>query len=398
MKFGVMKRLRTRRPRSWGHGTREWDPVVAAALYEELPAGIVACGREGANLVFNRRARELFEGTGEALDPDDCAERFGLYTAEGDRQLRTDEIPLQRALRGEQIRDVVLTVRPRRGSPRLVIVSGGPVTGRAGPQLGAVVVIHDVTARLAREDELRFRSAIADHVAEAVILSDAADGEILYANRTAGVMFGYLPDELVGEPIAKLSAPIDGPPPARLAEMLHSLERDGVWTGEVEQLRKDGGRLWCSVSVSAFEHPGRGTVWTSVHTDVTARRAADEALRTADERFRRLFEDSPVGIALVSAELQLIDANPALCAITGFDRGELVGRRLEDIAHPDDAPDKLELARRALTGEIPQYRAESRFITKRGDVVNVARTVTVVRGPDHRPAGGLVIVDPIAGN
>lgn len=180
--------------------------------------------------------------------------------------------------------------------------------------------------------------------------------------------------------------------------MLHSLERDGVWTGEVEQLRKDGGRLWCSVSVSAFEHPGRGTVWTSVHTDVTARRAADEALRTADERFRRLFEDSPVGIALVSAELQLIDANPALCAITGFDRGELVGRRLEDIAHPDDAPDKLELARRALTGEIPQYRAESRFITKRGDVVNVARTVTVVRGPDHRPAGGLVIVDPIAGN
>ena len=154
--------------------------------------------------------------------------------------------------------------------------------------------------------------------------------------------------------------------------------------------------MWCSVSVSAFEHPGRGTVWTSVHTDVTARRAADETLRTADERFRRLFEDSPVGIALVSAELQLIDANPALCAITGFDRDELVGRRLEDIAHPDDAPDKLELARRALAGEIPQHRAESRFITKRGDVVHVARTVTVVRGPDQRPAGGLVIVDPIA--
>ena len=76
-----------------------------------------------------------------------------------------------------------------------------------------------MTARLAREDELRFRSAIAEHMAEAVILSDAADGEILYANRTAGVMFGYLPDELVGEPIAKLSAPIDRPPPARLAEV-----------------------------------------------------------------------------------------------------------------------------------------------------------------------------------
>ena len=97
-----MRAVRSRRPRSWGRGTRGWDPVVAAALYEELPAGVIACGREGTNLVFNRQARELFEGTGEALDPDDCAEHYGLYTAEGDRQLRTDEIPLQRALRGEQ--------------------------------------------------------------------------------------------------------------------------------------------------------------------------------------------------------------------------------------------------------------------------------------------------------
>jgi PAS domain S-box-containing protein len=392
-----MRAVRSRRPRSWGRGSRAWDPVVAAALYEELPAGVIACGREGANLVFNRRARELFEGTGEALDPGDCAGRYGLYTVDGDRQLRTDEIPLQRALRGEQLRDVVLTVRPRRGAPRIVTVSGGPVAGRAGPLVGAVVVIHDVTARLAAEDELRLQSAIAEHMAEAVILVAAADGEILYANRTAGLMFGYARDELVGEPIATLSAPSDRPPAARLAEILDGLERDGVWTGEMEQERKDGGRLWCSVSVTAFENPGRGTMWTCVYSDVSARRADDEALRTSEERFRRLFEDSPVGIALVSTELRLIDANPALCAITGFDRDELVGRRLEDIAHPDDAPDKLELARRALAGEIQQHRAESRFITKRGDVVNVARTVTVVRGPDQRPAGGLVIVDPIPG-
>ena len=390
-----MKRVRSRRPRSWGHGTRDWDPVAAAALYEELPVGVIACGREGANLVFNRRARELFEGTGEALDPDDCAEHYGLYTAEGDRQLRTDEIPLQRALRGEQIRDVVLTVQPRRGSRRLVSVSGGPVAGRAGPLVGAVVVIHDLTARLATEDELRFQSAIAEHMAEAVILIDAADGEILYANRVAGRLFGYSPDELVGQPIAKLSTPTDRPPAARLTEILDGLERDGVWSGEMEEVRKDGGRLWCSVSVSGFEHPGRGTVWTSVHTDSTARRAADAALRTAGERFRRLFEESPVGIAVVGAEFRLSDANPALCAITGFDRDELVGMRLEDISHPDDAPDELELARRALAGEIPQHRGESRFITKRGDVVHVARTVTMVGGPGDRPAGGLVIVNPI---
>ena len=87
---------------------------------------------EGENLVFNRWARDLFEGTGEELDPDDCADHYGLYTADGDRLLRTEEIPLQRARRGEEFRDVILTVQPRRGGRRLVSVSGGPVTGRAG--------------------------------------------------------------------------------------------------------------------------------------------------------------------------------------------------------------------------------------------------------------------------
>lgn len=357
--------------------------------------GVIASGAGGENLVFNRRARELFEGTGEDIDPDECADTYGLYTAEGDRLLRTEEIPLQRALHGERLREVVLTVQPRRGARRRVSVSGGPVTGRGGRPVGAVVVIHDVTERLALEDELRFHSAIAEHMAEAVILIRAKDGEILYVNPTAGVMFGYRSDELVGEPIARLNVPTDAAPAARAAEMRDGLARDGVWSGEIEHVRKDGSAFWCSVSVSPFEHPGHGTVWTSVHTDVTARRAADAALRAAEGRFRGVFEDSPVGIALVGADLRLIDANPALCAITGFARDELVGMGLEQIGHPDDAERDRELARRALTGEIPQHRAQARFITKRGEVVHVAQTATVVRGIGDHPAGGLVIVDPI---
>lgn len=384
-----------KRPRSWGTGSRDWDPSTAAALYEDLPAGVIACGPGGENLVFNRWARDLFEGTGEELDEDECADHYGLYTAAGDRLLRTEEIPLQRARGGEHFSDVILTVRPRRGRRRAISVSGGPVTGSGGRRLGAVVTIHDVTDRLALEDDLRFRAAIADHMAEAVILVRAADGEILYANATADSMFGYAPGELVGAAIAQLNAPAEQAPAARAAELFDGLERDGAWSDELEHVRKDGSRFWSAVSVAPFEHPAHGTVWTSVHTDVTARRIADQALRTTEEHFRRVFEDSLVGIALVGPDLRLLDTNRALCTLTGFTRDELVGRRFDDIAHPGDAPDEIELARKALKGEIPRHRAEARFITKSGAVVHVAQTATVVRGPDDLPAAGLVIVDPL---
>jgi PAS domain S-box-containing protein len=80
--------------------------------------------------------------------------------------------------------------------------------------------------------------------------------------------------------------------------------------------------------------------------------------------------------------------------MTGFTHDELIGRRLEDVSHPDDADD-LERSRRAFAGEIPRHRAQARFITKRGDVVRVLQTATAVRGPDDRPANGLLVVDPI---
>ena len=136
-----MRRKRSRRrPWAWGRGSRDWEPQLAADLYEHVPIGVIACGRDGANLVFNRWARDVFEGAGEPLAPDDCADNYGLYTGAGDRLLRTEEIPLQRALRGEQVRDSILTVRPRRGPHRRVSVSGGAVAGRGGRRVGAVAV------------------------------------------------------------------------------------------------------------------------------------------------------------------------------------------------------------------------------------------------------------------
>jgi diguanylate cyclase (GGDEF)-like protein/PAS domain S-box-containing protein len=69
---------------------------------------------------------------------------------------------------------------------------------------------------------------------------------------------------------------------------------------------------------------------------VASRTAAERAVRESEERFRRLFEDSPTGIALVGLDGGLLNVNEALGEMVGTSKEDLPGRSLLDLAHPED--------------------------------------------------------------
>ena len=91
-----------------------------------------------------------------------------------------------------------------------------------------------------------------------------------------------------------------------------------------------------------------------------------------EAEFRRLFEDSPVGIAFVGGDGVFLRVNRAYCVLVGYAETELVARRRwQDITHPDDiAADETEAAT-VLTGTHQAYRMVKRYICKRGRVVTV---------------------------
>ena len=68
---------------------------------------------------------------------------------------------------------------------------------------------------------------------------------------------------------------------------------------------------------------GRPTAIIELSSDVTEQRDAELALRDAEERFRRAFDEAPIGMAMISADGRLEQANTALAAICGCTRGEL---------------------------------------------------------------------------
>jgi PAS domain S-box-containing protein len=365
-----------------------------AALVENIADPVLACDAQGTIVMHNRRARELLGATTDPVPREQWTQRCPIYRPDGSQVTSMADLPLAHALRGEDVRDVQLEVRPN-GRRHVMSVSGSPVRGPDGDIRGAVIVMNEITDRVEMEGRLRTEGAITANMATGIALMRAVDGEILYANQALERMHGYGPGELVGRQISELNAPGNGSPEEHLQSVLSGLARDGVWSADAPKLRRDGSVFWCAVQVSAFEHREHGTVWIVCQTDITGRKVAEEALRAADERLRSVFEDGPVGIVVIDDDLRMVDANKCFSEITGYRRDELVGRLYTAIGHPADLERENELAAKLVTGEVPRYRMEKRLATKDGEPVRVTQTTTLVRDADGHPLHRIAIVEQL---
>jgi PAS domain S-box-containing protein len=117
--------------------------------------------------------------------------------------------------------------------------------------------------------------------------------------------------------------------------------------------------------------------------------------KITEDRFRYAFDNAPMGMAVVDFDLSLRRVNAALCEALGYTAEELLKQRLIDITHPDDLKRDLGLADRVLSGEIPSYRIEKRFLKKDGSLAWLEVTAMLIRGDEGEPLYGLAMVEDI---
>lgn len=125
------------------------------AMLDNLSEGIVACNSEGVLTLFNRSTQEFHGLPQETIVADRWADYYSLYSADGKTALSREEIPLYRALQGESVRDVEMTIVPENSQPRILLASGAPIITSKGEKLGAVVVMRDITERKRAEEALK---------------------------------------------------------------------------------------------------------------------------------------------------------------------------------------------------------------------------------------------------
>ncbi|MFO0589242.1 MAG: histidine kinase dimerization/phosphoacceptor domain -containing protein [Polyangiaceae bacterium] len=126
-------------------------------------------------------------------------------------------------------------------------------------------------------EESHFQAAVAANLAEGITIIRLDDETIAFTNSRAEEMFGYGPGELIGKPAALLKALSPEESSALIARIRAEVARTGSWHGEIPNVRKDGSVFWSSVSASIFDHPEVGEVLLAARTDITARKALEEA-------------------------------------------------------------------------------------------------------------------------
>lgn len=130
--------------------------------------------------------------------------------------------------------------------------------------------------------------------------------------------------------------------------------------------------------------------------DISARKAADAALRASEARHRTLLEEAPVGIAEVGLDGRWIEVNRKLLEIVGYTRDELLALTFQDITHPEDLDTDVHEMRRLLAGETTGYTLDKRYVRKDGSPVWICLTGTMVRDGAGQPTHFIAVVEDIS--
>lgn len=176
------------------------------------------------------------------------------------------------------------------------------------------------------------------------------------------------------------------------------LDSKASFHGEYRLRGRDGSYRWFkSRGTPWLDGQGMVTRWLGVVTDIDDLKRVQEALHQSQGRFRALFEQAAVGIARVALDGTWLEVNDALCAIVGYGREEMLQMGFPDMTYTPDLAADLTLYEKLMSGQIPSYTIEKRYICKDGSLVWVNLTGSLVRDAGGEPDYFIAVMEDIQG-
>ncbi|HEV2546351.1 MAG TPA: PAS domain S-box protein [Stellaceae bacterium] len=253
--------------------------------------------------------------------------------------------------------------------------------GRQAAIVAAIDVTDQERAKAAlRESEARLRQ-ILDSAYDAFVSADA-EGRVSAWNAEAEQLFGWRADEIIGANVADMIVP----PRLRLRYLseLKAFIETGDTLGrrvELQALRRDGSEFPVEVSISKMA--GKcGPVFNAFIHDITERHQREQALRDSEQRYRLLAENITDVISVLDLSGTRTYVSPSVRDVLGYDPAELVGKRMVDMPHPDDAPMAVAAVTALRRGDTATVTLRSRH--RGGHYVWMETSLRLVHDPETR--------------
>ena len=241
-----------------------------------------------------------------------------------------------------------------RGQRRVYQSSVFPLLGPGGEPYGLSGILRDVTTT----GEASYR-AIFEASEDAIFIHDFDTGAILDVNPKACVTYGYAREELLQLQVGDFSAGAEHTTEAALARIAEARRTGGPVRFEWRRKNKDGSLHWDEVTLKRAEIAGKPVI-LAITSEITARKAAEEALRASESRYRAIFNAAADSMVLRDAEFRVVDVNPAYEAMSRRRREEALGRSDLTMSPPELTAYVRELHARAVAGEPVVFEARAR--------------------------------------
>ena len=292
-------------------------------------------------------------------------------------------------------RDFQMEYRLRRadGEYRWIFDTGVPRFTPSGDFAGYIGSCFDITERKQVEEALResgnkFSKAF-QAAPSVLVIASLADGRYTEVNEAFERVLGYRRDEVIGRSSLKLNIWQNPEDRAMVLRML----AEGKKVRDLEiGFRSKSGTIIVGLYSAELIEIGAEHCLLSLVNDITARKKAEEKLRHSEERYRRLYNETPVMLHSIDQDGRLVSVSNYWLETLGYKRSEVLGRRITEFlteASSRYATEVIlpEFFRTGFSREVPYQ-----IVKKNGEILDVHLSAIAERDSEEKVVRSLAVM------
>ena len=256
------------------------------------------------------------------------------------------------------------------------------------PRVGGIVLYYrDITSRKATEQQLKETEDRYGHLfssAADVIFEADAEGYFRFVNPQTLRLFEFEQDEVIGRRFTEFIRADYRP---QILQHYYKQATEGRLNSYVEfpAISKSGKEIWLGQNAWLLnDAAGLFVGMQAVARDITERRKGEEALRTAEAKYRALVEQSLMGVYIMQGN-RLVYVNPKAAELLGYTQQEMIDAVAPyDFVHEQDRPMVIDQISRLDPDRLPSVQLDVRGVRKDGEVIQVEAFCSVTEYGNQR--------------